>query len=59
MSEFLDGDFQLELKKSDECMHDLSKVISYENYRKLFQIIPYTITLKFGKYHWPATCTDP
>ena len=40
-------------------MHDLSKAIFYENYMKLFQIIPYTITLKVRKCHWPATCINP
>ena len=40
-------------------MYDLSKAISYENYIKLFQIIPYTFTLKVRKCHWPATCTNP
>ena len=40
-------------------MHDLSKAISYENYIKLFQIIPYAITSKVRKCHWPATCTNP
>ena len=40
-------------------MHDLSKAISYENCIKLFQIIPYTITLKVRKCYWPATCANP